>query len=146
MKIYMTTGRLVATQQQQQKALEYKKVDLDYCKFARDMFPNCERMKHLIKEKIASVIEVTGQLAITQPMKLTVTEVLERNSAFSRGAIYKHRSRFGKLVAGDWRKENGTEPDKMEKLVNSHTCRVNCYPQKYHERICEQWFEFMRDN
>ncbi len=145
MKEYMTTGRLVAEEQKNNQltiSYEHKKLELDYCKYAMEIFPSCTRMKYIVKEKLSSVIG--GQLALTEPKNLTITEVLERRG-FARKRIYKYRSAFGRALANIWKSEGRGKLSKVYKEVNGHECAVNAYPIDYHETICTQWMVYTSD-
>ena len=128
----------------QDNLIEHRKLDLEFCKFAKELFPDCDRMKHLVKEKVASILNVGGPLAITQEMPLTVTEILEQTQGLERKLIYKHRSRFGRLVVGSWRKDRNCEPQKLTKYCNGHSCKVNAYPADYHDEIRGMWLAFLQ--
>ena len=128
----------------QNNLVEQRKLDLEFCKLTKEYFPDCDRMNHLIKEKVASVLQVNGSLAIAQAMPLTVTEVLEQTPGLERTVIHKHRSKFGRLVVGAWRKDRNCEPQKVVKYCNAHSCKVNAYPDDYHETIRTMWLNFLQ--
>ena len=128
----------------QDNLIEHRKLDLEFCKFAKELFPDCDRMKHLVKEKVASILNVGGPLAITEEMPLTVTEILEQTQGLERKLIHKHRSRFGRLVVGSWRKDRNCEPQKLTKYCNGHSCKVNAYPADYHDEIRGMWLAFLQ--
>ncbi len=136
------TGKYQADAAVRQVKFEAKKLDLEFCKMAADMFPECTRMKYLLKEKLASTLSCGDQLALPALMLLTVSEILEQKG-FARNKVTKHRSKFGRKVANDWRKHNYCEPQKVQKLINGHDCRVNSYPESYFQRIVDMWLAFI---
>ena len=129
----------------QDNRIEQRRLDLEYCRFAAEMYPECDRMRHLVKEKMASNLSV-GNLITQEAMPLTVTEILEQTQGLERKLIYKHRSRFGRLVVGAWRKDRNCEPKKVVKYCNAHSCQVNAYPQDYHETVRTMWLNFVQNS